>query len=88
MTFSFPRESAESERALLEYYAGMRTRRFELDTNHEGFRTFSNRNGSEAKDLPAEATWRLIWEGKKLCEGRPKEMSRHFQQISANGAGE
>ena len=88
MALSFCRVSDESERALLDYYAGIRTRRFELDRNMKGFDLFLIECGNEAKNLPAEATRRLIWEGKKPCEGHPKEMIRLFQRTSASGAGE
>jgi hypothetical protein len=42
--------------------------------------------GSVTKDPPAEATWRLIGEGKKLREGRPKEIFRLFHLTGASEA--
>jgi hypothetical protein len=41
MTSSFPKESDEFERALIEYYAGIWTHRFELDRNIKGSDLFS-----------------------------------------------
>lgn len=76
----------ESERALLGYDAGIRTCCSELDRNMKDADLFLIECGSETKDPPAEATWRLIGEGKKPREGRPKEIFRLFHLTGASEA--
>ncbi len=72
----------ESERAVLEYYAGITTRRFEVHKNIQDADLLLMESGRVPVDPPAGIRWRLLWEGKKLNDrGRAKEIFRLYQRV-------
>jgi hypothetical protein len=77
----------ESKRGLIEYDAGIGTRCTGLDRYMKGADLFLNECGSETKYPPAEATWRLIGEGKKPRERNAQALSPDWRKRSVNMTG-
>ncbi len=75
----------ESERGLLEYYTGIRTRRFEVNNNLKDAELFLMETGSIPLDPPLPASWHLVWERKRPNSGRAKEIFRLFERNDTDG---
>ncbi len=75
----------ESERGLLEYYAGVRTRRLEVNNDLKDVDLLLMETGSVPLDPPTRASWRLLWERKRPNSGRAKEIFRLYQRNGAEG---
>jgi 4-amino-4-deoxy-L-arabinose transferase-like glycosyltransferase len=72
----------ESERAMVEYYTGITTRRFEVHEDLRDADLLLMESGSVPVDPPAGVRWRLLWEGKKLGDrGKAKEIFRLYQRV-------
>jgi 4-amino-4-deoxy-L-arabinose transferase-like glycosyltransferase len=72
----------ESERAMLEYYAGIFTRQVQVDNNLRDADLLLIQTGGMPIDPPAGLRWRLLWEGKRLSElGKVDEIFRLYQRV-------
>jgi 4-amino-4-deoxy-L-arabinose transferase-like glycosyltransferase len=71
----------ESERALLEYYAGIVTQRMEINKDVKDADLFLSESGEVPPDPPAGITWRLLWAKNRPSGDHPKEMFRLYQRI-------
>jgi hypothetical protein len=71
----------ESERAMLEYYAGVKTRRIEVNNDLKGIDLLLVESGGKQPALPDGRTWRLIWEGTRPGGKKPKEVFRLFRSV-------
>ncbi len=74
----------ESERAVLEYYAGIFTQRVEVNSNVGDADLLLIQSGGMPIDPPAGLLWRMVWEGRKLeNNGKAKETYRLYQRAEA-----
>jgi len=71
----------ESERAMLEYYAGIITHKAGPGNRIDDADLLLTWNENKPPDPPKGAAWRLIWEGKKFRDrDHPKEIFRLYQK--------
>jgi len=77
----------ESERALLEYYAGIETKRVEIQPEQESDLLLIE-TGGPSQDPPPASEWRKLWEGKRhIDKKRDKETFVLYQRIKARPPG-
>ncbi len=74
----------ESERAMLEYFSGVLTRRVEVNGPGDCDLLLVE-SGNVLRDPVNGPAWQLLWEGKRPGEHR-SEIFRLFQRSAANGA--
>jgi len=76
----------ESERAMLEYYAGIETKRVEIQPEQDSDFLLIEAGGP-IQDPPPASEWRKLWEGKRhLDRKRDKETFVLYQRVKAKPA--
>jgi len=79
----------ESERAMLEYYAGIETKRLEIHPDQDSDLLLIETGGpdQDTRGIPAPSEWRKLWEGKRhVDQKRAKETFALYQRIKARHA--
>ncbi len=72
----------ESERAMLQYYAGIETRRIDAASEIKDVDLLLVESGRVPTDPPARVSWRLIWEGTRPVGDCAKEIFRLYQRVN------